>query len=75
MAFLFGLQDTLLDFFEKGGGVVLFIGLLIIFMWSFILERFGISNISIAMLKMTYKILGEIPLIVNHGPATKLDQC
>ena len=40
MAFLFGLQDTLLDFFEKGGGVVLFIGLLIILMWSFILERF-----------------------------------
>ena len=40
MAFFFGLQDTLLDFFEKGGGVVLFIGLLIILMWSFILERF-----------------------------------
>ena len=40
MAFLFGLQDTLLDFFEKGGGVVVFIGFLIILMWSFILERF-----------------------------------
>ena len=40
MAFLFGLQDTLLDFFEKGGGVVVFIGFLIVLMWSFILERF-----------------------------------
>ena len=40
MAFLFSLQDTLLDFFEKGGGVVVFIGFLIILMWSFILERF-----------------------------------
>ena len=40
MAYLFGIQDTLLDFFEKGGGVVVFIGFLIILMWSFILERF-----------------------------------
>tara|TARA_B100001029_G_scaffold71856_1_gene58623 strand:+ start:14019 stop:14543 length:525 start_codon:yes stop_codon:yes gene_type:complete len=40
MAFLFGLQDTLLDFFERGGGVVLVIGFLIVLMWSFIIERF-----------------------------------
>ena len=40
MAFFFGLQDTLLDFFEKGGGVVVFISFLIVLMWSFILERF-----------------------------------
>ena len=40
MAILFGLQDTLLDFFERGGGVVLVIGFLIVLMWSFIIERF-----------------------------------